>query len=76
MADTGRWPNSYAGFEALPYIHSIAKGAQDGCDGVGILSRPEWLPPGEYDVWGSNWIETRARWIREVAPNLLSEPRQ
>lgn len=72
-----RYPRSYAGFEALPFIHSVLKGAVDGVDGVGILTRHEWLPDGTdgTDVWAKNWIEARAQWLRDVAPMLLPEPR-
>lgn len=66
------WPKSYAGFEAMPCIHSILKGAADGCDGVGILSNHSSLPAGDWDIWGNTWIEARARWIKEVAPHLLA----
>jgi hypothetical protein len=84
------WPRDYARFEALPCIHSILKGARDGVEGVGILTRYDWLPEGVdsgrsstgcqspwvgTDTWGDTWIEARANWIREVAPLLLPAPR-
>jgi hypothetical protein len=72
------WPRPYACFEAQPFIHSILKGAADGVEGVGILTRHEWLPPDvadSCDVWGDNWFAARARWIKEVAPLLLDSPR-
>lgn len=78
LANTStQWPRSYAGFEALPCIHSILKGAADGVEGVGILTHPEWLPADVdgIDVWGNTWIEARATWIREIAPMILPHPR-
>jgi len=72
MSTRRKWPRSYAGFEALPCIHSVLKGAADGVDGVGILTKPQCLPPGDWDVWGNTWIEARATWVKEVAPNLLN----
>lgn len=76
-AATQKWPRDYAGFEALPCIHSILKGAVDGVVGVGILTSLDWLPEGVdgTDTWGNTWIEARALWIKEVAPMLLSHPR-
>jgi hypothetical protein len=72
-----KWPRSYAGFETLPFIHSILKGAADGVEGVGILTNYDWLPEGidGTDTWGDTWIEARANWIRDVAPRLLPNPR-
>jgi hypothetical protein len=72
-----KWPRSYAGFETLPFIHSILKGADDGVEGVGILTDYDWLPEDVdgTDTWGDTWIEARAKWIREVAPMLLPNPR-
>ena len=72
-----KYPRSYAGFEALPFIHSVLKGAADGCDGVGILTRTEYLPEGTEgtDTWGRTWVEARAIWVKEVAPLLLEKPR-
>ena len=74
MSTRRTWPRSYAGFEALPCIHSVLKGAADGVDGVGILTNYEWLPEGidGTDTWGDTWTEARATWIKEVAPNLLN----
>jgi hypothetical protein len=72
-----KWPRDYAGFEALPFIHSILKGAADGVDGVGILTNYEWLPEGidGTDAWGNTWIEARARWVKEIAPLVLDAKR-
>jgi hypothetical protein len=74
---TQRYPRSYAGFEALPFIHSILKGAADGVEGVGILTDYDWLPDDVdgTDTWGDTWTEARSKWIRCVAPLLLPQPR-
>lgn len=72
-----KWPRDYAGFEALPFIHSILKGARDGVDGVGILTNYDWLPEGMdgTDTWGDTWVEARAIWIKNIAPMLLAKAR-
>lgn len=76
-AERVQWPWTIAGFEQLSFIDSILRGARDGVDGVGILTRYSWLPDGidGVDVWGDTWLEARARWIKEIAPLLLDTQR-
>jgi len=71
------WPRDVAGFEQLPFIHSVLRGARDGVDGVGILTDCAWLPEDidGADAWGDNWIEARSQWIKYVAPLLLNAKR-